>query len=41
MVYHCQTTNSYNCLAMIELINLKIEGDKVIIPNVEMTAQGV
>ena len=39
--YHRKTTNDYNRQAMMEPIDLKIEGDKVIIPQVEMTSQGV
>ena len=41
IVYHKSTTNSYNRQAMIEPIDVIIEGDKVIIPEVEMTSQGV
>jgi hypothetical protein len=38
--YHRQTTNSYNRQAMAEPISLTIEGNKVIIPPIEMTSQG-
>ncbi|MDP4272934.1 MAG: family 43 glycosylhydrolase [Bacteroidota bacterium] len=41
MVYHRQAPNSYNRQAMIEPIDLRIEGDKVVIPEVEMTSQGI
>ena len=41
VVYHRQAPNGYNRQAMIEPIDLKIEGDKVIIPQVEMTSQGI
>ncbi len=41
VVYHRQSPNSFNRQAMIEPIDLKIEGDKVVIPEVEMTSQGV
>ncbi len=41
VVYHKATINSKNRQAMIEPIEVNIEGDKVIIPQVEMTSQGV
>jgi len=41
VVYHRPTPNSFNRQAMIEPIEVRIEGDKVIIPEVEMTSQGV
>lgn len=41
VVYHRRTCNDYNRQAMIEPIELRIEGDKVIIPKVEMTSQGI
>ena len=41
VVYHRQAPNSFNRQAMIEPIDLRIEGDKVVIPEVEMTSQGV
>ncbi|WP_346854575.1 hypothetical protein [uncultured Draconibacterium sp.] len=41
VVYHKGTTNSYNRQAMIEPIDIKIDGEKVIIPEVEMTSQGI
>ncbi|WP_248722488.1 family 43 glycosylhydrolase [Seonamhaeicola sp. ML3] len=41
VVYHKGTFNSKNRQAMIEPIEVKVEGDKVIIPQVEMTSQGV
>lgn len=42
IVYHRKTTNDIsNRQTMIEPIDLRIEGDKVIIPQVEMTSQGV
>lgn len=41
VVYHRKTCNSYNRQAMIEPIDLRIEGDKVIISQVEMTSQGI
>ena len=41
ITYHKQTTNGYNRQAMIEPIEVKINGDKIIIPTVEMTSQGV
>ncbi len=39
--YHRRTTNDYNRQGAIEPIELRIEGDKVIIPHVEMTSQGI
>lgn len=39
--YHRRTNNDFNRQAMIEPIDLRIEGDRVIIPPVEMTSQGV
>ena len=41
VVYHRQTPDNYNRQAMIEPIDVRIEGDKVVIPEVEMTSQGV
>ena len=41
VVYHRATSNAYNRQAMMEPIALTIEGEKVIIPTVEMTSQGV
>lgn len=41
VVYHRKTDNDFNRQAMIEPIEVKIEGDKVIIPQVEMTSQGI
>lgn len=41
VVYHKATNNSMNRQAMIEPIDVKIENEKVIIPQVEMTSQGV
>lgn len=41
VVYHKATNNSKNRQAMIEPINVKIENEKVIIPQVEMTSQGI
>jgi arabinoxylan arabinofuranohydrolase len=39
--YHRATSNDYNRQAMAEPIDLRIEGDKVVIPHVEMTSEGV
>jgi hypothetical protein len=39
--YHRRTSNDFNRQAMVEPIDLRIEDDKVIIPTVEMTSQGV
>ena len=39
--YHRSTSNDYNRRAMVEPIEVKISGDKVEIPPVEMTSQGV
>jgi len=39
--YHRGTSNDYNRQAMVEPIDVKIVGDKVVIPSVEMTSQGV
>ena len=39
--YHRGTSNDYNRQAMVEPIEVKITGDKVVIPPVEMTSQGV
>jgi hypothetical protein len=39
--YHRMTNSDHNRQAMAEPITLTIEGDKVIIPTVEMTSQGV
>ncbi|MEQ8239396.1 MAG: hypothetical protein RIA69_09295 [Cyclobacteriaceae bacterium] len=41
VVYHKATINSKSRQAMIEPIELKIENEKVIIPEVEMTSQGI
>jgi len=41
VIYHRHTSNSYSRQATIEPITVNIEGDKVIIPQVEMTSQGV
>lgn len=41
VVYHKLTKNSMNRQAMIEPITIKIDGDKVTIPQVEMTSEGV
>lgn len=41
VVYHKATINSKNRQAMIEPIEVNIENEKVIIPQVEMTSQGV
>lgn len=41
VVYHRRANNDYNRQAMIEPIEVQIEGDKVIIPQVEMTSQGI
>lgn len=41
VVYHRKTCNDFNRQAMIEPIDLKIVGDTVIIPQVEMTSQGI
>ena len=41
ITYHKQTTNGYNRQAMIEPVEVKISGDEIIIPSVEMTSQGV
>lgn len=39
--YHRSTSDDYNRQAMAEPITLRIEGDRVVIPPVEMTSQGV
>lgn len=39
--YHRQTLSGFSRQAMAEPIQLRIEGDKVIIPPVEMTSQGI
>ncbi len=39
--YHRSTCNDYNRQAMAEPISLTIEGEKVVIPHVAMTSQGV
>ena len=39
--YHRATTNDYNRQAMAEPIDLTIQGDKIVIPHVEMTSEGV
>ena len=39
--YHRATANDYNRQAMIEPIEVKIAGGRVVIPPVEMTSQGV
>ena len=41
VVYHKQTYNDYNRQTMIEPIQLTVDGDKIIIPEVEMTSQGL
>lgn len=41
IVYHKETKNGFNRQAMIEPIQLSIEGEKVVIPEVEMTSQGL
>ncbi len=41
IVYHKLTKNSMNRQAMIEAITISIEGDKVNIPQVEMTSEGI
>jgi hypothetical protein len=41
VVYHRAAPNNFNRQAMIEPIDLRIEGDKVIIPEVSMTSQGI
>ena len=41
VVYHRSADNPYNRQMMIEPIDLRVEGDKVIIPEVEMTSQGI
>jgi arabinoxylan arabinofuranohydrolase len=41
LCYHRRTCDVFNRQAMMEPIDLRIEGDKVIIPTVEMTSQGV
>jgi hypothetical protein len=41
VVYHKKTYNDYNRQAMIEPIQVSVDGDKVIIPEVEMTSQGI
>jgi hypothetical protein len=41
VVYHKSTSNSYNRQAMIEPIEVRIDGDRVVIPEVEMTSQGI
>ena len=41
VVYHRSTCNDYNRQAMIEPIEVRIEGDRVVIPQVEMTSQGI
>ncbi len=41
ITYHKQTTNSFSRQTMIEPIDLKIKDGKVLIPNVEMTSQGI
>lgn len=39
--YHRRTNNDFNRQAMVEPLDLRIEGDRVVIPPVEMTSQGV
>lgn len=39
--YHRKTNNDFNRQAMMEPIEVHIHGDKVIIPTVEMTSQGI
>lgn len=41
VVYHKETKNGFNRQAMMEPIQLFIEGEKVVIPEVEMTSQGL
>lgn len=41
VVYHRPSPNSYNRQAMIEPIDLRVENGKVVIPQVEMTSQGI
>lgn len=41
VVYHRHTTIKYHRQAMIEPISLSYEGDQLIIPQVEMTSQGI
>lgn len=41
VIYHRKTCNDYNRQAMIEPIEVIIKNDKVIIPKVEMTSQGI
>lgn len=41
VVYHKALGNSYNRQAMIEPVDVRIEGDKIVIPQVEMTSQGI
>lgn len=41
VVYHKATINSMNRQAMMEPIDVKIENEKVLIPQVEMTSQGI
>ena len=41
VVYHRPAGNNFNRQAMIEPIRLTIEGDRVVIPEIEMTSQGV
>lgn len=41
VIYHKKTTNDYNRQAMIEPIDLRIEDNKVLISQVEMTSQGI
>lgn len=41
VVYHRSTNNSFNRQAMMEPVRLTVEGDRVVIPEVEMTSQGV
>ncbi|MGQ1909186.1 family 43 glycosylhydrolase [Marinifilum sp. RC60d5] len=41
VVYHKATINSKNRQAMIEPIDVKIDNEKVLIPQVEMTSQGI
>ena len=41
VVYHKKTNNDFNRQAMIEPIQVFVDGDKVVIPEVEMTSQGV
>lgn len=41
VVFHRKTVNDFSRQAMMEPIELRVEGDKVIIPQIEITTQGV